>query len=138
MNVFEERLAALEGAECCIATSSGMAAILAMTMGLLKAGDHVIVSQSVFGSTIQMFVNIFKKFGLESTFVSATDVSAWEKAVRPNTRLMFLETPSNPLTEISDIAAVAAVAHEATRCSRSTTVSVRRRCRSRSSSARIS
>jgi O-succinylhomoserine sulfhydrylase len=89
-----------------------MAAILAMTMGLLKAGDHVIVSQSVFGSTIQMFVNIFKKFGLESSFVSATDVSAWEKAVKPNTKLMFLETPSNPLTEISDIAAIAAIAHK--------------------------
>ena len=112
VNVFEQRLAALEGAECCIATSSGMAAILAMTMGLLKAGDHVIVSQSVFGSTIQMFVNIFKKFGLESSFVSATDVSAWEKAVKPNTKLMFLETPSNPLTEISDIAAIAAIAHK--------------------------
>jgi O-succinylhomoserine sulfhydrylase len=83
-----------------------------MTMGLLKAGDHVIVSQSVFGSTIQMFVNIFKKFGLESSFVSATDVSAWEKAAKPNTKLMFLETPSNPLTEISDIAAIAAIAHK--------------------------
>ncbi len=112
VNVFEQRLAAMEGAECCIATSSGMAAILAMTMGLLKAGDHVIVSQSVFGSTIQMFVNIFKKFGLESSFVSATDVSAWEKALKPNTKLMFLETPSNPLTEISDIAAIAAIAHK--------------------------
>ena len=113
VNVFEERLAALEGAECCVATASGMSAILAMTMGLLKAGDHVIVSQSVFGATIQLFSNILKRFGLDSTFVSATDVAAWQKAVKPNTRLLFLETPSNPLTEISDIPALAAVAKKA-------------------------
>lgn len=113
VNVFEARLAALEGAECCIATASGMSAILAMTMGLLKAGDHVIVSQSVFGATIQLFGTILKRFGLDSTFVSATDVSAWQKAVKPNTRLLFLETPSNPLTEISDIPALAAVAKKA-------------------------
>ena len=113
VKVFEERLAALEGAECCIATASGMSAILAMTMGLLKAGDHVIVSQSVFGATIQLFGTILKRFGLESTFVSATDVAAWQKAVRPNTRLLFVETPSNPLTEISDIPALAAVAKKA-------------------------
>src|SRR5450759_3438808 len=103
VSVFEQRLAALEGAECCIATASGMAAILAAAMGLLKSGDHVIVSQSVFGATVQLFGNILKRFGLETTFVSATDVAAWQKAVRPNTRLLFLETPSNPLTEISDI-----------------------------------
>ena len=84
-----------------------------MATSLLKAGDHVIVSQSVFGSTIQLFVNIFKKFGLESTFVSATDVSAWEKAVKPNTKLMFLESPANPLLEVIDIAAVADIAHAA-------------------------
>jgi O-succinylhomoserine sulfhydrylase len=111
--VFEERLAALEGAECCIATATGMSAILAMTMGLLKAGDHVIVSQSVFGATIQLFSNILRRFGLDSSFVSATDVAAWQKAIKPNTRLLFLETPSNPLTEISDIPALAAVAKKA-------------------------
>ena len=110
VKVFEERLAALEGAERCIATASGMSAILAMVMALLKSGDHVIVSHSVFGATVQMFNNIFKRFGLDSTFVSATDVTAWQKAVQPNTRLLFLETPSNPLTEISDIPALAAVA----------------------------
>jgi len=113
VNVFEERLAALEGAECCIATASGMSAILAMTMGLLKAGDHVIVSQSVFGATIQLYGTILKRFSLDTTFVSATDVSAWQKAVKPNTRLLFVETPSNPLTEISDIPALAVVAKKA-------------------------
>ena len=113
VKVFEERLAHLEGAECCVATASGMSAILAMVMGLLKAGDHVIVSHSVFGATVKLFTGILQRFGLESTFVSATDVSAWKQAVKPNTRLFFLETPSNPLTEISDIAALARVAHEA-------------------------
>jgi O-succinylhomoserine sulfhydrylase len=113
VSVFEQRLAALEGAECCVATASGMSAILAMAMGLLKAGDHVIVSQSVFGATVQLFSNILKRFGLDTTFVSATDLASWQKAVKPNTRLLFLETPSNPLTEISDIAALAAVAHKA-------------------------
>ncbi len=113
VKVFEERLAALEGAECCIATATGMAAILAMTMGLLKAGDHVIVSQSVFGATIQLFSNILRRFGLDSTFVPATDISAWKRAVTPSTRLLFLETPSNPLTEISDIAALSDMAKKA-------------------------
>ncbi len=113
VKVFEERLALLEGAESCVATSSGMSAILATVMGLLKAGDHVIVSHSVFGATVQLFTGILKRFGLESSFVSATDVDAWRKAVQPNTKLFFLETPSNPLTEISDIAAIAEVAHKA-------------------------
>ena len=113
VKVFEDRLAALEGAECCVATASGMSAILATVMGLFKAGDHVIVSQSVFGATIQLFNNILKRFGVESTYVSATDVGAWQKAVKPNTRLFLLETPSNPLTEISDIPALAAVAKKA-------------------------
>ena len=113
VKVFEERLAALEGAECCIATASGMSAILATVMGLFKAGDHVIVSQSVFGATIQLFSNILKRFGVDSTYVSATDVAAWQQAVKPNTRLLLLETPSNPLTEISDITALAAVARKA-------------------------
>lgn len=109
VTMFEQRLAVLEGAEQCIATSSGMSAILACCMGLLKSGDHIVASRSVFGATINLFNNIFKKFGVETTFVSATDVSEWAAAVRPATKLFFLETPSNPLTEISDIAAIAAV-----------------------------
>ncbi len=109
-SMFEERLAALEGAEQCVATSSGMSAILSCCMGLLKAGDHIVASRSLFGSTINMFNNYFKKFGVETTYVSATDVAEWQAAVQPNTKLFFLETPSNPLTEISDIAAIAAVA----------------------------
>jgi len=110
VTMFEERLAALEGAEQCVATASGMSAILACVMGLLKAGDHIVASQSIFGATVNLFNNIIKKFGVETTYVSATNVSEWQAAVRPNTRLFFLETPSNPLTEISDIAAIAAVA----------------------------
>ena len=110
VTMFEERLAALEGAEQCVATASGMSAILACVMGVLKAGDHVVASQSLFGATVNLFNNIIKKFGVETTYVSATDVSAWQAAVRPNTKLFFLETPSNPLTEISDIAAIVKVA----------------------------
>ncbi|GAB1232492.1 O-succinylhomoserine sulfhydrylase [Ferrigenium sp. UT4] len=109
-SMFEERLAALEGAEQCVATSSGMSAILSCCMGLLQAGDHIVASRSLFGSTINLFNNYFKKFGVETSYVSATDVAEWQSAVRPNTKLFFLETPSNPLTEISDIAAIAAVA----------------------------
>ncbi len=110
VTMFEERLAALEGAEQCVATASGMSAILACVMGLLKSGDHIIASYSLFGATLNLFSNIIKKFGVETTYVSATEVSEWQAAVRPNTKLFFLETPSNPLTEISDIAAIAAVA----------------------------
>ncbi|MDX8379635.1 MAG: O-succinylhomoserine sulfhydrylase [Gallionella sp.] len=110
VTMFEERLAALEGAEQCVATASGMSAILACLMGVLKAGDHVISSRSLFGSTVNLLNNVIKKFGVETTFVSATDVAEWQGAVRSNTQLFFLETPSNPLTEISDIAAIAAVA----------------------------
>ena len=113
VTAFQERLAALEGAEACVATSSGMSAILACTMGLLRAGDHIVASRSLFGATVSLFNNILKRFNIETTFVSATDVSAWEAAVRPATRLLFMETPSNPLTEISDIAALAAVAKKA-------------------------
>lgn len=108
---FEERLAALEGGERCIATASGMAAILTLCMGLLKAGDHVICSRSVFGNTVLLFKNYLAKFGVETSFVSLTDLDAWEAAICPNTRLLFLETPSNPLTEIADIAALAELAH---------------------------
>ncbi|SCY41422.1 O-succinylhomoserine sulfhydrylase [Nitrosospira sp. Nsp13] len=113
VTAFEERLAALEGAEACVATSSGMSAILACVMGLLSAGDHVIASRSLFGATVNLFNNILKRFNIETTFVSATDIAAWEAAVKPNTKLLFIETPSNPLTEISDIAALAAVAKKA-------------------------
>src|SRR5690349_22214103 len=111
VTAFEERLAALEGAEACVATSSGMSAILSCVMGLLSAGDHIVASRSLFGATVNLF-NILKRFNIETTFVSATDIQAWESAVKPNTKLLFIETPSNPLTEISDIAALAAVAKE--------------------------
>lgn len=107
----ERRLAALEGTEAAIATSSGMSAILLLGMGLLKAGDHVVCSQSVFGSTIRLFAGEFSKFGIETTFVSQTDVAQWRAAMRPNTRLLFAETPTNPLTEVCDIQALADVAH---------------------------
>jgi O-succinylhomoserine sulfhydrylase len=109
----EQRLAVLEGTEAAIGTSSGMAAILLMCMGLLKAGDHVICSQSVFGSTIKLIGGEFGKFGVESTFVSQTDVAQWQAAIRPNTRLLFAETPTNPLTEVCDIRALADIAHAA-------------------------
>lgn len=108
--MLEERLAAMEGAEQCISTASGMSAILACVMGVLKAGDHIVASQSLFGATVNLFNNVIKKFGVETTYVSATNVAEWQAAIRPNTQLFFLETPSNPLTEISDIAAIAAVA----------------------------
>ncbi len=111
--MFERRLAALEGAEACIATSSGMSAILLLGMGLLKAGDHVVCSRSVFGSTIMLFGREFAKFGVETTFVSQTDVGQWQQAIRPNTKLLFAESPTNPLTEVCDIAALAAVAKRA-------------------------
>lgn len=112
VTMFEERLAAMEGAEQCIATASGMSAILACAMGLLKSGDHIVASRSIFGATVNLFGGILKKFGVETTFVSATDVSEWSAAVRPQTKLFFLETPSNPLTEVSDIAAIALVAKQ--------------------------
>jgi O-succinylhomoserine sulfhydrylase len=108
--MMERRLAAMEGTEACIATSSGMSAILLICLGLLKSGDHVICSQSVFGSTIKLLGSEMAKFGIETSFVSQTEVLAWREAVQPNTRLLFAETPSNPLTEVCDIAALAAVA----------------------------
>jgi O-succinylhomoserine sulfhydrylase len=111
VTVFQERLAALEGAEFCVATSSGMSAILACVMGLLSAGDHIVASRAIFGSTVQLFGNILKRFGVETSFVSPTDVSEWEAACKPNTKLFFAETPSNPLTEVCDIAALADIAH---------------------------
>ena len=111
VSALQERLAALEGAECCIATASGMSAILGCVMALMKAGTHIVSSRSIFGATVQLFGNIMQRFGVDTTFVPATDLAAWEQAIRPNTCLLFLETPSNPLTEISDVAAVADVAH---------------------------
>jgi len=111
VTMMQDRLAALEGAEACVATSSGMSAILSMVMALLKGGDHIIASRSIFGSTQQLFANYFEKFGISTTLVDATDIAAYRAAVRPTTRLFFIETPSNPLTEVIDIAAVAEVAH---------------------------
>jgi O-succinylhomoserine sulfhydrylase len=112
VQALEERLAALEGAQCCVATASGMSAILGCVMGLLKAGDHVIASRNLFGATVNLFNGLLKKFGVATTFVSATNVDEWRAAVTPQTRMFFLETPSNPLTEISDIPALAQLAKE--------------------------
>ena len=111
VTIMERRLAALEGTTGCIGTSSGMGAILLMFMGLLKAGDHVVCSQSVFGATIKLLQGEFGKFGVESTFVSQTDAAQWRHAMRPNTKLLFAETPTNPTTEVCDIQALADIAH---------------------------
>jgi len=113
VSAFEQRLAALEGAECCVATSSGMSAILSCAMGLLKSGDHIVCSAGVFGATVQLFGGILKRFGVETTFVSGSVPAAWQKAVQANTRLLFVETPSNPTMEIFDIAALAGIAKKA-------------------------
>ena len=110
---FEQRLAALEGTESAIGTASGMSAILLMCLGLLKAGDHVVCSQSMFGSTIKLIGGELARFGVESSFVPQTDSSAWKAALRPNTQLLFAETPTNPLTDLCDIAELAAIAHDA-------------------------
>ena len=109
----EIRLAALEGSEACIGTSSGMAAVLLLCMALLKSGDHVVCSRSVFGSTIKLLGSEFAKFGVTTSFVSQTDVNAWKQAIQPNTKLLFAETPTNPLTEVCDIRALADIAHKA-------------------------
>ena len=109
VTMMERRLAALEGTSGCIATASGMSAVLMLILGLLKAGDHVVCSHSVFGSTIKLFQD-FARFGVATSFVSQTDASAWRDAVTPQTRLLFAETPSNPLTEVCDIAALAGIA----------------------------
>lgn len=111
VRMFEERLAALEGGERCVATSSGMAAILATCLGLLQAGDHVVSSRSIFGTTNVLFDKYLKKFGINTTFVALTDVAAWKDAITPQTRLFFLETPSNPLCELADISVLAELAH---------------------------
>ncbi|MGI9213449.1 MAG: O-succinylhomoserine sulfhydrylase [Methylococcaceae bacterium] len=108
---FEERLATLECGQRCIAVASGMGAIATMALGLLKSGDHVVCSRGVFGNTVLLFQNIMGKFGVTTTFVDLTDITAWEQAIRPETRLLFVETPSNPLTEIADLARLAELAH---------------------------
>lgn len=113
VTAMQERLAVLEGAEACIATATGMAAITTCVMGLLSAGDHIVASRSLFGSTVGLFNNILSRFNIETTFVSATNPDEWRAAAKSNTKLFFMETPSNPLTEISDIAALAAIAKQA-------------------------
>lgn len=112
VTALQERLALLEKGDRCLAFSSGMAAIMAVGMALLKAGDHVVCSRSVFGNTVLTFQNYFGKFGVTTDFVNLTDLSAWEAAIQPNTRFLFLETPSNPLIEIADIQALADLAHK--------------------------
>ena len=113
VDAFQRRLAALEGGERCQATASGMAAIHAAIFTLLSSGDHIVASQSLFGASYNMLATLLPRFGIEVTFVSATDLGAWKQAIRPNTKLFFLETPSNPLTELTDIRAVADIAHDA-------------------------
>jgi O-succinylhomoserine sulfhydrylase len=112
VRVFEQRLAALEGAERCVATASGMAAILSLCLAVLKAGDHIVSSRSVFGTTTVLFEKYLGKFGIETSFVDLTEIEAWKQALRPHTRMLFLETPSNPLTEIADIPVLADLAHD--------------------------
>lgn len=109
VSMFQERLAALEGAQACIATASGMAAIFALSLTVLKAGDHIICSRAVFGSTIQMFSNILSKFEITTTYVDPTSVEEFSVAMRPNTRMVYIESPSNPLTEIADISAISSI-----------------------------
>ena len=113
VEAMQERLAALEGAQCCVATASGMSAILATVLGLLRSGDHIVASRSLFGATVQLFNNWLPRFGIQVSFVGGPQPAAWTHALRPNTRMLFLETPSNPLTEIYDIAALSDVAHRA-------------------------
>lgn len=112
VRTFEQRLARMEGAECGVATASGMAAILSTCLGLLKSGDHIVSSRSIFGTTTVLFNNFLARLGIETTFVDLTDLAAWGEAIQKNTRLLFLETPSNPLTEIVDIRALADIAHQ--------------------------
>ncbi len=112
VRTFEQRLASMEGGECCVATASGMAAILATCMGLLQAGDHIVSSRSIFGTTTVLFTKYLAKFGIKTSFVPLSDLSAWEAAIRPETKMLFLETPSNPLTELGDILALATLAKD--------------------------
>lgn len=113
VRMFQSRLAALEAAEACVATATGMAAVATTAMGLLKAGDHAIVARGVFGTIVPLFNQILARFGIETTWVSPTDVDAWRAAVRPNTRLLFVESPTNPVLEVADISALAQIARDA-------------------------
>ena len=112
VRTFEQRLAALEGAESCVATSTGMSAILTTCMALLQSGDHIVSSRSVFGTTVVLFNKYLQPFGVDTTFVDLTDINAWKSAIKPETKILFLETPSNPLTEVADLKALADLAHE--------------------------
>lgn len=112
VRTFEQRLAALEGGDSCVATSSGMSAILSTCIALLKSGDHVVSSRSIFGTTVVLFNKYLQPFGVDTTFVDLSDLDAWKKAIKPETKLLFLETPSNPLTEVADLKALADLAHE--------------------------
>ncbi len=112
VRTFEQRLARMEGAECCVATASGMSAILATCLGILKTGDHIVSSRSIFGTTTVLFTNFMSRLGIETTFVDLSDLNAWEGAIQKNTRLLFMETPSNPLTELVDIRALADISHK--------------------------
>jgi len=111
VSAFEERLTAMEGGECCVATASGMSAILSLCLGLLKAGDRIVSSRSIFGSITILFNNYLTRFGIETSYVPLAEPESWEKAIGPATRMLFLETPSNPLTEMVDIGALADLAH---------------------------
>ncbi len=113
VKMFQDRLAALEGAEACVATATGMAAVATTVFGLLKSGDHIIAARGVFGTVVPLFDQILARFGVATTWVDLTDLDAWKTAVRPATRLLFVETPSNPVCEIADIAALAQVARDA-------------------------
>ena len=112
VRTFEERLAALEGAESCVATASGMSAILSTCLSLLQAGDHIVSSRSIFGSTVVLFNKYLSRYGIETSYASQTDLASWEAAIKDNTKLLFLETPSNPLIEVADIKAIAELAHK--------------------------
>lgn len=111
VRAFEQRLAAMEGGESCVATASGMSAILATCMGLMQQGDHMVSSRSIFASTVVLFDKYLSRFGMETTYVDLDDLAAWEAAIQPNTRILFVETPSNPLTALGDIRALAELAH---------------------------
>jgi O-succinylhomoserine sulfhydrylase len=110
VRTFEQRLAALEGGESCVATASGMAAILATCAALLESGDHIVSSRSIFGTSTVLFNKYLSRFDIDTSYVSLTDLADWEKAIKPNTKLLFLETPSNPLTDVADIAALSILA----------------------------
>ena len=112
VRTFEDRLAVLEGAESCVATASGMAAIMSTCIGLLKTGDHIVSSRAIFGSTVVLFNNFMSRFGVMTSYVDLTDMAAWEAAIEDNTKILFLETPSNPLVEIADITQLAELAHK--------------------------